>query len=136
MCGKAMEPNVDKLISFWVSEADEALKVADHLVEKEDFSYALFFGHLALEKMLKALCVKQLREHSPPIRNLNRLAKIAGIALDKQAESDFVIITAFNIESRYPDFKRSFRKKCTQQFTVIPMEKIKRHFKWLKSQLS
>ncbi|WP_084590990.1 HEPN domain-containing protein [Desulfonatronovibrio magnus] len=52
-----MEPNIDKLIGFWIFEADQALKVADHLVEKGDFSYALFFGHLALEKMLKALCV-------------------------------------------------------------------------------
>jgi len=50
-----MEPNIDKLISFWISEADEALKVADHLVEKEDFSYALFFGHLALEKNVKSI---------------------------------------------------------------------------------
>ena len=131
-----MEPNIDKLISFWISEADEALKVADHLVEKDDFSYALFFGHLALEKMLKALCVKELREHAPPIHNLNRLAKIAGIELDKQAESDFVTVTAFNIEFRYPDFKSSFRKKCTPQFTTAQMETIKRYFTWLKSQLS
>ncbi|MGX9365334.1 HEPN domain-containing protein [Desulfoplanes sp. PS50] len=131
-----MEPNIDKLIRFWISEAVEALKVADHLVEKGDFSYALFFGHLALEKMLKALCVKEQRGHAPPIHNLIRLAKIAGIKLDKQAENDFVTITAFNIESRYPDFKNSFRKKCTLQFTTQQMETIKRYFKWLKSQLS
>jgi uncharacterized protein len=73
-----------------------------------------------------------MREHAPPIHNLNRLAKIAGIELDKQAESDFVIITAFNIESRYPDFKRYFRKICTQQFTEIQMEKNKEAFQMAK----
>lgn len=36
--------------SFWVAEAIEALQVADHLIEKEDYSYAFFFGHLAIEK--------------------------------------------------------------------------------------
>lgn len=130
-----MGPDLDKLINFWASEANEVLKVAGHLVEKEDFSYALFFGHLALEKMLKALCVRELRDHAPPIHNLVRLAKIAGIELDEQAETDLVTITAFNIESRYPDFKSSFRKKCTQEFTTTQMEIIKRYFKWLKSQL-
>jgi HEPN domain-containing protein len=40
---------------FWLVEANEALQVADHLVEKGDYSYALFFGHLAIEKLLKAL---------------------------------------------------------------------------------
>lgn len=131
-----MEPNIDKLTRFWASEADEALNVADHLVEKEDFSYALFFGHLALEKLLKALCVKEQREHAPPIHNLVRLARIAGVELDKQAESDLVTITAFNIESRYPDFKGSFRRKCTRKFTTKQMEVIKRYFKWLKSKLN
>ena len=131
-----MEPNIDKVIRFWVSEADEALKVADHLVEKEDFSYALFFGHLSIEKVLKALCVKEQQDHAPPIHNLVRLARIAGIELDKQAESDLVTITAFHIESRYPDFKSSFRKKCTLKFTTTQMEIIKRYFKWLKSQLN
>lgn len=133
--GEIMRPDIDKLIHFWTSEAEEALKVAGHLVEKEDFSYALFFGHLALEKMLKALCVKEQRDHAPPIHNLVRLAKIAGIELDEQAESDLVTITAFNIESRYPDFKSSFRKKCTQQFTTKQMAIIWRYFKWLKSRL-
>ncbi|MBF0236005.1 MAG: HEPN domain-containing protein, partial [Desulfamplus sp.] len=99
-------------------------------------SYALFFGHLALEKMLKALCVKEHREHAPPIHNLVRLAKIAGIELDVQTESHLVTITAFNIESRYPDFKSSFRQKCTQNFTATQMETIKRYFTWLKSQVS
>jgi HEPN domain-containing protein len=127
--------DIDKLIIFWASEADEALQVAGHLFEKEDFSYALFFGHLALEKMLKALCVRKNREHAPPIHNLVRLAKTAGIDLDEQAESDLVTITAFNIESRYPDFKSSFRKKCTQEYTATQMETIKRYFKWLESHL-
>lgn len=136
LCGEVLELNIDKLIHFWKSEADGAFKVAEHLVEKEDFSYALFFGHLALEKMLKALCVKEQQEHAPPIHNLVRLAKIAGIELDQQTENDFVTITAFNIESRYPDFKNSFRQKCTMHFTTTQMEIIKGYFKWLKSQLN
>jgi HEPN domain-containing protein len=128
-----MAIDIENLINFWATEAEDALRVADHLVEKEDFSYALFFGHLALEKMLKALCVKKIKGHAPPIHNLIRLAKVADIDLDEQNENELITITAFNIGARYPDFKRSFREKCTQEFTIHQMDVIKRNYKWLQS---
>ena len=37
--------DIKAIESFWITEAKEALQVADHLVEKGDNSYALFFGH-------------------------------------------------------------------------------------------
>ena len=42
--------NQKEIKNYWVSEAEESLGVARHLFEKEDYSYALFFGHLAIEK--------------------------------------------------------------------------------------
>jgi hypothetical protein len=39
---------------YWAMDAEEALQIADHLIEKSDFSYALFFGHIAIEKILKS----------------------------------------------------------------------------------
>jgi len=45
------------------------------------------------------------------------------------------IFTAFNLESKYPDEKRSFRKKCTEEFTVSEMKQIEEIFLWLKSML-
>ena len=48
------ELDVAQIVAYWVTEAEEALGVADHLVAKADYSYALFFGHLAVEKVLKA----------------------------------------------------------------------------------
>lgn len=127
--------DVEKVKRFWVEEAEESLLVAEHLVEKEDFSYALFFGHLALEKMIKGFCVGTRKEHAPPVHNLVRLAGLAGIEFDEETKKALVTITGFNIESRYPDFKRSFRSKCTQEFTNEQMGEIKRIFEWLRSLL-
>jgi len=127
--------DIENLKAFWVTEAEEALRVAAHLMEKEDFSYALFFGHLALEKLLKGICVNRLKDHAPPIHNLVRLTGIAGLKVDEKTENALIMITGFNIESRYPDFKRSFRKKCTEEFTIEKMSEIKRIFKWLQSHL-
>ena len=53
--------DVGLVTTYWLTEADEALQVADHLVEKTHYSYALFFGHLAVEKILKALYVARRR---------------------------------------------------------------------------
>jgi len=79
--------------------------------------------------------VNKLKDHAPPIHNLVRLAGIAGLNVDEETENAVIMIAGFNIESRYPDFKRSFRKKCTQAFTIEQMNEIKRIFKWLQSHL-
>jgi HEPN domain-containing protein len=104
------------------------LRVADHLVEKGDYSYALFFGHLAVEKTLKALHTYRRHEHAPPIHNLLRLARAAGLDLDEAQAEALITITAFNIEARYPDLKRSFRERCTAEFTERQMETIRGYF--------
>ena len=49
------ELNINNVKSYWIDEAEEALTVAEHLFEKGDYSSALFFGHLAIEKILKAI---------------------------------------------------------------------------------
>jgi HEPN domain-containing protein len=129
---KKGELDVKNIKLYWVTEAEEALTVADHLLEKGDYSYALFFGHLAVEKLLKGLHVIRQKEHAPPIHNLQRLARLAGLTLDESKTDTLILISSFNIEARYPDMKRSFRKKCTEEYTLEQMGNIKEIFKWLK----
>jgi len=130
------ELDIPNIKSYWIKEADEALTVAEHLFEKEDYSYALFFGHLAVEKILKALYVDLKEEHAPPIHHLIRIARLAGLSLDEEKTDALILISSFNIEARYPDIKRSFRKKCTQQYTLEQMRIIKETFRWLKETLT
>jgi len=127
--------DANNIRSFWTVEASEAMDVAEHLVEKQDFSYALFFGHLAVEKLLKALYVAVRREHAPPIHNLQRLARLAGIDLTERQKEALVTITAFNIETRYPDIKRAFREKCTSAYTHEQMAIVKDTVSWIKQEL-
>lgn len=118
---------------YWFAEAEETLTVADHLVEKGDYSYALFFAHLAIEKELKGLHAIRQARHAPPIHNLLRLAKAVGIELDGPWTQALIRITAFNIEARYPDLKRDFRRRCTAEYTAEQMTVIREMFTWLKS---
>jgi hypothetical protein len=70
------------------------------------------------------------------VQYLVRLARAAGIELDQEQTQALVTITAFNIEARYPDLKRSFRAKCTPDFTERQMELIKETITWLRSMIS
>lgn len=124
-----------RAVIYWSEEAREALQVADHLYEKNDYSYALFFGHLAIEKILKALYVARKNEQAPPIHNLVRLAEVAGLAMDSQRKESLIRITTFNLEARYPDENRSFRKKCTEEFTRLELARIKEVFQWLNNMI-
>jgi HEPN domain-containing protein len=127
--------DVERVSAFWPTEADEALQVAGHLVEKADYSYALFFGHLAIEKLLKGLHAARVRKHAPRIHNLHRLARSANLEVDQKHADAPITVTAFNLEARYPDIGSRFREKCTPEYTAQQMVSIKELFGWLRSQI-
>ena len=128
--------DIKAIESFWVIEAKEAIQVADHLMEKGDYSYALFFGHLAIEKLLKALYVAKQKNHAPPIHNLLRLARSTGITVPSDKIDALIEISAFNIEARYPDFKRAFRKKCNAEYAGKQISVIKGIYQWIQKKIT
>ena len=70
-------------MKYWLNTATQDWKVAGHLFEKGDYSYALFFGHLTLEKTLKAIYVKKQDETPPFSHNLVYLCEKAGLELQQ-----------------------------------------------------
>ena len=93
--------NQKEIVNYWISEAEESLGVARHLFEKEDYSYSLFFGHLAIEKMIKAILAQRLEQQIPRSHNLLRLAQEADIDITDEQKHTLIRITTFNLESRY-----------------------------------
>jgi len=93
------------------------MEVAGHLFEKGDYHYCLFFGHLVLEKALKALYVKNVNSNPPFKHSLPLLAEKGQLILTRDQETFLEEVTDFNMEARYPDIKFSFYKKCTKEFT-------------------
>jgi HEPN domain-containing protein len=122
-----------EIIEYWDTEAKESLQVAKHLFEKKDYSYALFFGHLAIEKLLKSIYVRNIDDNVPRTHNLPRIAKAANLVIPEDILVDLLRITAFNLETRYPDYKKQFRNKCTKQFTAQELDKIHEIYTWLQS---
>lgn len=122
-------------VNYWIKSSENDWKVAGHLFEKEDYAYALFFGHLTIEKLLKAFFVAKLDEPPPFTHRLIYLAETAGLKISAEQIELLEIITDFNLEARYPDEKFSFYKKCTREFTEANMKKIEEIKEWLLRQL-
>jgi HEPN domain-containing protein len=117
--------NIKEVIDYWLTSAEDDIRVAQHLYEAGDYPQALFFGHLYLEKILKALVVQETGTHAPYSHNLTQLAKKAGIAVDTELRDKLADITDFNIDCRYPDEKFEFKQRCTQPYCKNWLAQIK-----------
>jgi HEPN domain-containing protein len=124
-----------EIIDFWKQSSDKDFLTMIHLYESGDYIWSLFIGHLVIEKLLKAYYVRNVGVDYPLIHNLLRIAAKAGLDLTEEQQEFFSTVTGFNINARYDDYKQSFYKKCTPEFTLIWIEKIKEYRKWIKEQL-
>jgi HEPN domain-containing protein len=105
------------------------------MFDSKRYSWSLFIGHLMIEKLLKAYFVKVKNDYPPYIHNLLRLAEMAGLNLNEEQAGQFAVITSFNINARYDDYKQSFRRLCTPEFTLEWMNKISNLRIWMLQQL-
>lgn len=121
---------------FWLISAENDWEVAGHLFEKGDYSYALFFGHLTLEKMLKAYFVL-IHGGTPPLTHrLVFLAEKSGLALTSEQQELLETVTDFNLEARYPDEKFSFKKRCTREFALHYLDCIREMKAWIAKKIA
>lgn len=123
-------------IKYWLDSADHDLDVATTLFEAEKYDWALYLGHIVLEKTIKAIYVQNNDNKIPPkIHNLVRLAEVALIKINEKEKIILDIINDFNLEVRYPEFKNEFYKICTKEFAEENLYLIKEFYQWLKSQI-
>ncbi len=121
-----------QLIAFWVNHAEEDFLTMQAMVAAKRYSWSLFIGHLVIEKYLKALYLKRNDRFPPNTHNLLRLAEEANIIISNDLRLFLVNVTAFNISGRYDDYKESFKKKCTPEFTLTWVEHITAKKIWIK----
>lgn len=121
-----------KLIEYWIYGSDDDFETMIAMYNAKKYNWALFIGHLMIEKLLKALFVKINNDYPPFIHNLHRLAEKCDIELNEEQRVFLVTVTAFNINARYDDYKMSFQKKCTPEYTEVWIEKLKTNRQWIK----
>ena len=129
-----MNFDIGKTINYWMEGAFYDIKTADALLKTKRYPYVLFFGHLALEKILKALVVKESKKHVPYTHSLPLLSSKLPF-ITEEVRKKLAGFMEFYLESRYPEERKSFYKKCTKKFTENSLKEIKEVFRWLKKKL-
>ena len=127
--------NKEELISYWIESSDNDFRTMNHLFEKKDYTWALFVGHLIIEKLLKAYYVKNVDNTPPFIHNLITLSKKSRIKLSEERLEFMATVSNFNIRTRYDDYKFEFYKLCSKEFTKKWIKEITDFRKWIKEQL-
>lgn len=130
------EINIERLVKYWIRSSDDDFAAMNAMFKNKMYNWSLFVGHLMIERLLKALYVKVMKDYPPMTHNLLRLIEKCDVELEDSRKEFFVTVTAFNINARYDDYKMSFQKKCTEKFTSEWIKKLKANRKWIKELIS
>lgn len=125
--------NID-LMNYWIESSDRDYESMKKNYETKQFTWALFIGHLTIEKLLKAIYAKLNEEspYPPKIHNLNILAERCNIELDERKAKILMTCNSFNISARYEDYKNEFYERCTEEYTSEQIKNIEEVRTWLK----
>ena len=102
--------DVKKLVVYWTKSAEEDWMAYLSLRRAKRFAHALFFLHLTLEKIIKALVVKSTKVHSPYSHSLSFLLGKSGVAAPERYIELLTEMSKFNMQTRYPDERLAFYK--------------------------
>lgn len=126
---------INDLIKYWQKTAEHDRETMMSLFKSKRYSDSLFYGHLVLEKILKALVIKETKDHAKPIHNLFVLLQDAKLVLDKVDLEFLAEMNKFNIRARYPDYKLLFYKLCTLRYTEPRIKRVNLIYKKLCQKL-
>lgn len=73
--------------------------------------------------------------YAPKTHSLLLLVEKCNLDIDEEVVKKLQVIDTFNIGARYDDYKNSFNKKCTNEYTSEQIKNIKEVRKWLKELL-
>ena len=127
--------DVNKTVAYWFEGSKYDLGVATAMLKAKKYPYVLFMGHLALEKLLKALVVQKTKVHAPFSHSLPYLLEMSGIEIPEPMLIRLSEFMEFHLEARYPDASQAFYRKCTKKYTEARFKEIEEVFKWIKTKL-
>ncbi len=125
----------EEQINYWITIAEQDVPVAESLFDNGHYVWCLFIGHLILEKILKAHYVKATGQTPPKIHDLVKLADKTKLNLSKEQKEFLLNVNNYNVETRYPDYKATWSKVMTKEYTEKNFKEIKEFYQWLKLQL-
>src|SRR3989338_9584401 len=130
-----MKNNYKKLVKYWRETAAYDYDTMKSLVKSKRYASSLFFGHIVLEKILKALVVNETKKHAEYTHDLVRLMEVSKIKLSHKEIDLLNEINNFNIKARYPEHRAQFYKLCTKEYSLGYINEVDKLYKKLCQKL-
>lgn len=120
---------------YWIEASIDDLNSAENIFNAGNYDWSLFIAHLLLEKILKAYYVKERNEVPSKIHKLEKIAELSELQLGDNQIEMLRLVNEFNLQARYPDYKKKFKTICTKEFTNEYLLKIKVMHQWIFEKL-
>ncbi|MBI3353277.1 MAG: HEPN domain-containing protein [Nitrospirae bacterium] len=119
----------------WFKQATYDIETAEAMFKTGRYIYTVFMCHLSVEKALKGLYTKYLKQ--TPTKTHNLLYLIEKIKLEASEELyDFIFrLNRASVPTRYPDDLERMKKEYSRKITEDVLKKSKETLKWLKTRL-
>ena len=116
----------EQYIDFWIDTAKNDWSTMDTLLNARHYLHCLFCAHLTLEKLAKALWVKNHQDNIPPrVHNIVWLLQESQVEISHEDTIFLEVFNQFQLSTRYPDYLRKIEKLCTKEYTENLLEKVK-----------
>jgi HEPN domain-containing protein len=119
----------------WVDRARYDLETARAMLAAGRYLYVLFCCQQAVEKALKGLIVRRTGTLPPRLHNLSRLAEVAGTEVDQERTRFLGELSAYYIQSRYPEEIQVTGSAITQELAEEILGKTEQSIRWILSML-
>jgi HEPN domain-containing protein len=120
----------------WAEQSQYDLETARAMLESGRHLYVLFCCQQSVEKALKALIVRQTGGFPPRIHNLVQLAESAGVETLVERRRFLGELTAYYIQSRYPEEIRRLGSTIRREVAEETLKKTEVEIQWLLSRLT
>lgn len=122
------------IFSQWRQLARYDFETAEAMFRAGRWMYVLFCCQQAAEKMLKGLVAARTGQLPPRTHNLMRLAEEAGLVPDEATASKLRQLTAYYIQSRYPDEVQVLTSQADVHLAREVLRETQEVLQWLESQ--
>jgi len=119
----------------WVEQARYDLDTARAMMNSGRYLYVLFCCQQTVEKMLKALIVKQSNEFPPRIHALIRLAEAAALELSDEHAQLLRELSNYYIQTRYPEGITALASRISESQARLIFDQTEEIVQWLLSMI-
>ena len=128
--------NKENHINNWIEQAEDDWRAVNSLFKSKNYLQSLFFGHLVIEKLCKALWIRHNDSNIPP-RTHNLLFILSKVPINVPEDKSELLLklNRFQLESRYPENIGAIKNICDQKYTAGMINEINNLKQWLLEML-